>query len=208
MANDLATLRTKLATALRDPTMETWPSAELDDLLTWSCRSLYPRVAVEMSLPVYPLVTDQEDYDIPSGILEVSRVDLAQVSDDSLLYPLPGGTWEVYGDVWNSTAKLFINKVYSNPDYYLVVHGYGIYDLVDSTPPDHWVPYILARSRAEAYRRIAGDRARYEQWLASNQTQNMSVNELLNLIQDADSEADRQWRTMPRTVRRPVPGRV
>lgn len=139
---------------------------------------------------------------------EVNRVDLGEVSTDHLLGTLPGDAWHLYGDPMTAgDLVLWVMRKFTSADYYLIVHGYGVYDFVDNQIPDDWVPLVLAKARGEAYRRIAGDRARYEQWMASNQTQNMSVNELLGLIDNADRDADRLDRMLPRTVRLPVPGR-
>lgn len=206
MANDLATLRTKLATALRDPSMEVWASAELDDLLTWACASMYPRVALPISLPVYPLTEEQEDFDIPSGILEISRVDLAEVSTDTLIMPLPPGTWEIYGDVWSSTAKLFVNRRFANPDWYFVIHGYGTYNLGGGEPPDMYVPYILAAASAEAVKRMIPKRAAFTQWMKLNQKENVSVNELSQMLNQFESTAQRELSRM-KTWRKPKPAR-
>ncbi len=206
MANDLATISSKLATALRDTDHETWNSTEKDDLVTWAVRSLYPRRAQPMSKPLWPLDPDTEDYAVPVGMREVNRVEWAEVATDHLIARLPGDAWYLYGDPMSDDLTLWVSRDYTGADYYLVLHGYGVHDFT-SQIPDDWVPLVLARARAEAYRRVAGDRARFEQWLSSNQTQNMSVNELLQLIQDADDEAGRLDRMLPRTQRLPVPGR-
>jgi hypothetical protein len=206
MANDLATLRPKLATALRDVGMETWQSAELDDLLTWAAASLYPRVAIPISLPIWPLTEDEEDYDIPGSILEISRVDVAQVSDDTMLFPLAPGTWEITGDVWSGTAKLFVNRSFSNPDWYFVVHGYGAYDLENSLPPDMFVPYILAAAGSEAIKRMLPNRARFENWATRNQKESVSVNELSQMLSQFDAKAERELSRL-RTWRKPKPAR-
>ncbi len=209
MPNDLATLKTKLATQLRDEDAAdlTWSDAEKGDLVTWAVASLYPRRARPMSEPVYPLDPETEDYPAPTGMREVARVELAKVATNHWQYDLPGDAWYLYGDPMSDNLTLWVGRYYTSADNYLVLHGYGTYDLSSNLIPDEWVPLVLARARAEAYRRIAGDRARFEQWLASNQTQNMSINELLNLIQDADREAERLDRMLERTVRLPVPGR-
>lgn len=204
--NDLATLKTKLATALRDPSMEVWEEGELEDLLTWACASMYPKVALPMSLPVWPLVAGEEDYDLPGGILEVSRIDLCEVDTDSLLYPLPSGTWEIQGDVWSNTARLFVNSRYADAGHYLVVHGYGTYNLSTGTPPDHYVPYIMAAARAEAIRRMLPKRVSFEKWMTLNQKENVSVNELGQMLGMAESQAERELSRL-RTWRKPKPAR-
>jgi len=74
--------------------------------------------------------------------------------------------------------------------------------------PDDFVPLVLAKARAEAYRRMGSDRVAFENWQARNQKQNVSINELLGLIQEAESEAIRQERAIQPVWRRPVPGRL
>lgn len=207
MPNNLATLSSKLATALRDTDHETWLSTEKDDLVTWGVQSLYPRRARPLALPVYPLASATEDYAVPAGMREVNRVEWAEVATEHLVVRLPGDVWYVYGDPMAGNLTLWVSRDYTSPDYYLVLHGYGVHDVTTNLIPDDWVPLVLAKARSEAYRRVAGDRARFEQWLSSNQTQNMSVNELLQLIQDADDQAERLDRMLPRTQRLPVPGR-
>lgn len=207
MANDLATLRTRLAVSLRDPLMQTWESSELDDLLNQACASMYPRVALPMASPIYPIVTaDQEDFDMPIGMLEISRVDLADVNTDLLIMPLPPGTWEIYGDVFSGTAKLFVNRLYIDESYYLIAHGYGTYNLSTGTPPDHYVPYILAHAQAEALRTMVSERARFEKWSTRNQKQNISVNELSQMLNQAEAKAERELSRM-KTWRKPKPAR-
>lgn len=207
MANDLATLRGKLDVQLGDTSHETWDQAEKEDLITWAVRSLYPRRARVVAAPIWPLDPETEDYAVPSGMREVNRVEWAKVSTNHLIARLPGDDWYIYGDPMAGVLMLWVSRHYTSSDYYLVLHGYGIHDFGENQIPDDWVPLVLARARAEAYRRTAGDRTRFEQWLASNQTQNVSVNELLQFIQDADDEAGRLDRMLPRTQRLPVPGR-
>jgi hypothetical protein len=186
--------------------METWGSDELDDLLTSAAAQLYPRVARPISLPIYPLVAEQEDFDLPAGILEVSRVDVAEVATDTLIHHLNGGTWEIYGDPLAGEGKIFVNRSFSNPDHYLVVHGYGTYDLTTSFPPDIYVPFILATARAEAWRTMLSDRARFEKWMTRNQKENVSVNEISQMVNQAEQEAERQ-RARMFTWRKPKPAR-
>lgn len=207
MANDLATLRGKLDVQLGDTTNEAWGQAEKEDLVTWALRGLYPRRARNMEKTIWPLASATEDYAVPAGMREVNRVEWAEVATNHLVVRLPGDVWYVYGDPMAGTLTLWVSRDYTNPDYYLILHGYGIHDFATNQIPDDWVPLVLAKARGEAYRRMAGDRARFEQWLSSNQTQNMSVNELLQLIQDADDDAARLDRMLPRTQRLPVPGR-
>ena len=86
-------------------------------------------------------------------------------------------------------------------------HGYQTYDLTTNYIPDTLIPLVLAIARVEAYRRMAGSRSKFETWLAANQSQNVTVNELLLLINEADAEAQRLARLF-RRWHKPVPGRI
>jgi len=66
--------------------------------------------------------------------------------------------------------------------------------LVTNLPTDNLVPLILALARAEALRRMAGKRAQSTQWAALNQKESISVNELMQMISEADNEAMRMRR--------------
>lgn len=204
MANDLATLNAKLATALRDTDNATWTSAELDDLLTWSAARLFPRLARSLRESV-TLVDDDDQYTL-SSLREVTRVDFLD-SDGVLLMPLPDGTWELWGDGETSDPVLYINPVYAKSPYTLRVHGHAPYDLVTALPLDRHVPLILAIARAEAGRREITRRMNFKQWMNENQTQNVTVNELVLLVNEADAEAARLSAEM-KTWRKPKPGRV
>lgn len=208
MANDLATLTTKLATQLRDTDHAVWAEAEKQDLLTWATRGLYPRYARAMVEPIWPLDPDTENYALPTGMMEVTRVEQGEVATDQFVRVLGPGTWYVYGNELDGGAALFVNRVYTDADYYLILHGFGRYDLVTNLPPDDFVPLILALARAEAYQRVSGERSRFLQWQASEQEQDTSVNELLGLIDRAEATALRYRALLPQTQRRPVPGRM
>ncbi len=208
MANDLATLSSKLATALRDTDHETWNSTEKDDLVTWAVANLWggsPRIFRELdpTTTTVSLVADTYFYPVPSGVVDVWALDLYNGTDEYGM--VDGSAWQLVGDPY-SGLKIRVSPALAETGYTLRVHGIGRYDVTTNLIPDDFVPLVLAIARAEAYRRITGDRARFEQWLASNQTQNMSVNELLNLIDDAEKFALRERRSV-RTWAHPVPGR-
>lgn len=208
MANDLGTLKSKLATQLRDTANEDWTDAEKDDLLTWAVANLWagrPRIFRDLdpTTTTIPLVAETYFYSMPSGVVSVHALDLY---DGTTEYgTVDGSAWQIVGDP-NSGLKLRVAPTLAATGHTLRVHGIGRYDVTTNLIPDDFVPLVLALARAEAYRRIAGDRARFEQWLNSNQTQNMSVNELLNIIQDADETARRE-RESVRPWAHPVPGR-
>lgn len=204
MANDLATLSTKLSTQLRDTDEAVWVDAEREDLLTWACAALFPRLSKSVR-EIVTLADDDDQYALTT-VREASRVDLLD-DDDKLITPLPGGTWEVWGDTYQSSVTLYVNPAYAMTGRTLRVHGYQPYDLSTTLPPDAFVPLILAAARAEALRRMIGDRAKFEQWMAENQTQNVTVNELVLMVNEADAERERLMRSL-KVWRKPVPGRA
>ncbi len=208
MPNNLATLSSKLATALRDTDHETWNSTEKDDLVTWAVANLWsgrPRIFRELdpTTTTITLVADTYFYAVPSGVVDVHALDLYNGTNEYGM--VDGAAWQLVGDPF-SGLKIRVSPTLAETGYTLRVHGIGRYDTSTNLIPDDFVPLVLALGRAEAYRRIAGDRARFEQWLASNQTQNMSINELLSLIEEADRTAARERQSV-RTMAHPVPGR-
>lgn len=204
MANDLAGLTTKLETALRDPSNATWAEAELQDLLTWSCASIWPKVARRIR-EIVTLADDDDQYTL-STLAEVNRVDLLD-EDDLLEQVIPGGAWEFWGDGEGVGDTLYINPVYAFTGKTLRVHGYGPYDLVTNLPEDRHVPLILAKARVEAARREIARRQASKNWQTLNQVQNISVNELVLMVNEADAEAQRLEASI-KTWRRPKPARV
>lgn len=211
MANDLATLSSKLATQLRDTGHDVWNSTEKDDLITWSVANLYPRFARYIDPSVVgaeiTLVDGTYFYSVPSGVLEVSGLDWIDTDGDEL-GTLDGQAWQVTGDPFGGTLKIRVAPRIVEQGGTLRVHGYGRYDTTTNLIPDDYVPLVLAQARSEAYLRMVGDRARFEQWLAREQTQNVSVNELEQMVNQAEGEALRLRATLPKTFRRPVPGRL
>lgn len=208
MSNDLATLNVKLATALRDTSYDTWVTGEVDELINRAVDSLFPRYARPLD-PTSTTVTVTEDtyyYSLPSGVRSVDRVD--RFLDGTLdVGALSGRAWELVGDVLSGTGKLHIGRV-ADIDDVLHLHGTGVYDTATNLIPDHLIALVIARARAEAYRRVMADRERFKTWLARNQTQNVSLNEMLQMVNEADAEAARLSRETPRTWQKPVSGRV
>lgn len=205
MANDLATLTTKLSTQLRDTTHAVWAEAEKNDLLTWAIAGL------DLERPRYvresvTLADDDDQYSL-TACLSVHRVDLLD-ENSQLIMPLPGGTWELWGD-GQSLGTLYINPSYARTGWFLRVHGYAAFDLTVAAnyPPDRMVPLVLAVARGEALRRQINERANFKDWTTINQTSNTSVNELVQMVNEADSEASRLRREL-RIIHKPKPARV
>jgi hypothetical protein len=216
MTNNAAGLHDYLVTALRDTTYATWATDEMDDLIRWSVRRLFPRFArpfdgTSASASGVTLTALTYSYALPTDMLAVSRIDLYN-SDGELLGPVDGHTWEVTGYALNGAGKLHISP--QIVDNYVGgsvrCHGYGAYSLSTAASyiTDDFVPLVLARARAEAYRRVGADRERFKAWLARNQSQNVSINELLQMINEADNEVLRLERDTARTYMKPMAGRV
>lgn len=208
MSNDLATLSSKLATALRDTTHETWNSTELDDLVTWAVAGLYPRYArvLDPTTATLTLVAGTYFYALPAGVVEVSAVD--HYSGTTEYGPLDDQAWAVAGDLESGAGQLRVAPIFAESANTLRLYGYGKYDVTTNLIPDDLVPLVIARARGEAYRRMGADRANFLQWQTSEQNQNISVNELVLLINEADADANQLASRIPRTWRRPVPGRL
>ena len=204
MPNDLATLNGYLDTQLRDTTDTTWSSAEKNNLLTWSTARLYPRVARRVL--EYITLTDDTDQYETTDLIDIDRVDLLDgITDtDELIAVLRGGVWEFWGDGETVGGILFLNRRFAITGKSLRVQGWSSYDLVANPPPDKYVPLILALARAEACRREIARRTQSENWRTLDQTQNISVNELVLMVNEADSEAANLWR-QNRVWRRPKP---
>lgn len=208
MTNNLAYFNARLATALRDTAYETWDTDEIDDLATWAVRSLYPRYSrpLDPTTATVTLVTLTYYYDLPTGCIAVTRVDRVTTDSDEA-GPIHGRAWEVVGDVLNDTGQIHVSPTIVELLGTLRLRGFGRYDATANYAPDDLVPLVLAKARAEAYRRVAADRERFKAWLSRNQTQNVSLNELMQMINEADNEILRLERATPRTWQGPVPGR-
>jgi len=197
VANDLATLNVKLATQLRDTGYAVWATGEIDNLLTWAAASLAPSITERAAVDV--ALTDSTGLYTVTDWVSINRIDWFDANPTtvgtSLITPLPPGSWELQGDI-NSPASrtLYINPYYAKTGYYVRLHGYKALDLVTNLPTDNLVPLILALARAEALRRMAGKRAQSTQWAALNQKESISVNELMQMISEADNEAMRMRR--------------
>lgn len=209
MSNNLATLSSKLATALRDTDHAAWNSTEKDDLVTWAVAGLYPRLArtLDPTASTITLVAGTYFYAAPTGVIEVNNVELVDEDADEHGF-LQGQAWSTVGDAYG-TLKVRVSPtiVEGYAGGTLRVHGFGRYDTTTNLVPDDFVPLVLAIARCDAYDNISSERSRFLQWQASEQSQDTSVNDLLSMIQMARVERERQWARF-RTQRRPVPGRL
>lgn len=209
MANDAATLNGLLDIQLRDTSDTTWTSAEKDTLIARAVNNLYPRIVIPLAPATYTqaLTAGTYLYALNAAILGLAQIDLIDTASNER-GRLDTGTWRVEGDLLAGTAKVRLSpSIVDGIGGTVRYTGYGRYNVSTLPIPDDFVTQVLADARAEAYRRIAGDRVRYKQWQDGEPTQNTSVNELVQLISDAQREAD-QWRAIQKTWRRPVPARV
>jgi len=221
VANDLETMRQRLRDVLFDTDDATWNAGEKDDILKMAVRRLSRRIP----RPIDPedasadiaLVSGTYYYDVPAIFTEVTKVFYMNTDDDPIGYLQSG--WEIQGDVAAGFGKIHVSPRTVEALGTLRLYGYGRYTLntlaevaalegADSTTilEDH-VPLVLAWSQEAAWRRLLSDRARFRQWQNANQTQNVSVNEIIQMIQDASRQADEEWALL-RRFQTPVIGRI
>ena len=197
MANNLATMRNRLRQQLSDVDDATWDAGEKDDLLGWAMRRLNRRVVRPLdpraAAQTITLVSGTEFYSIDSSITHVYAVDWVDTNSNEM-GEITG--WEVTGDLASGTAKLRINEQFGKAGGTLYLNAAGRYDLTTNLIPDDYVTLVLAMARAEALERLITDRARFKQWQNTNQVQNISVNELGQMVQSASRQADQEWALM------------
>jgi hypothetical protein len=215
MANDLETMRQRLRDVLYDVDDETWNAGEKDDILGVAVRRLSQRLPRPLDPTVaaqtVTLVTLTYFYAIDSGISNIEKVFYINSDSDRIGYLEAG--WEVTGDITAGTAKLHVAPKVVERLGTLQITGTGRYTLVTKAAsqtaaiPDDYIPVVLAYSRAESYRRLLSDRARFYQWQNTNQVQNVSLNELIQMVNEADRQADDEWVSIKRW-QQPVIGRI
>lgn len=145
-------------------------------------------------------------YHLHADINHVVRADWVSDDGETEYGALDGQSWEVVGDVEADTALLFVAPIIVEQGGTLKLHTHTAYDTTANYIPNRLIPLVIARARAEAYRRLAADRQKFKAWLSRNQEQNVTVNELLQMINEADNEAlvlDRGQKSW----QKPVPGR-
>jgi len=204
----LDVLNQRLSVALHDQTYDVWDTEEMDTLITDAVAGLWPRLSRELpySTSTITLVAGTYVYSAPTGALAISRIDWVSTASDEL-GPLANGNWEQVGDPLAGALKVHVSPTIADTGGTLRCVCYGRYDLTTNTVPNDYVPLVLAVARAEAYRRIASSRVRFQQWSGAEQVADTSINELMQMINEADSEAMLQ-RRLRRTWQRPVPART
>lgn len=207
--NNAATLTWDLALALRDTTFSVWDSREMERLVIWAAAGAWPHLSREfdpsLSANIITLVKGTYFYAMPANMLAVSRIDFVDTNGNEL-GPLQPGAWDTEGDLLGGAAKLHIAPGIVMTGGTLRVQGYGRYDLTTNYPIDDYVPLILAMAREEALRRMVSNRAQSTQWLATAQPQNMTVNEIVLMLNEAKQDVQ-VLRNRYRKWFRPVPAR-
>ena len=208
MANDLATLKTKLAVALSDPTFGYWTSAEMEDLIRDAVNDLWPRYGhrIDGMTVSIALVEGTDFYDLPATVQEVDSIQWLD-ADGAFQDFLPDGSWMIHSTD-TGTQRLQINPNFAAMGGSLRLGGILKYDVTTNLIPDDITGVVISSARAEAYRRALGDRMRFKQWATTNQIQNVSVNEMLGVISESERKVAEYMSRHPRTQRRPVPARV
>jgi len=205
MTNALEDMRARIRTQLADVEDEVWDAGEKDDLLTWAVRRLNQRLNrpldPDTSTQQIALVADTYFYAIDAGITHVNRIDLIDTNSNEVGEVLG---WEVTGDLVAGTAKLHVSPRIVDQLGTLRILGYGRYTLPAMTAaqtsaiPDDYVTLVLALARGEALRRMMTDRAKFRQWQVHNQVENISINELVQMVNEADQQANDEWAAMKR----------
>lgn len=216
MATDLETLREELRDVLSDADDETWSAGEKDQLLTWAVRRLNQRnprpLDPENATQQITLVSEDYYYAIDSSITHVNQVFYVDTNGDEGGYLRPG-SWEVVGDLMAGTAKLHVSPYIVEAGGTLRITGYGRYTLSSLTAsqaaaiPDDYIQLVLDMAGARAFRRMLSDRARFRQWQNANQTQNISINELIEMTNAMEQAAQTELAQLKR-FQRPVPARI
>lgn len=217
MANDLETMRQRLRDQLSDDQDETWNAGEKEDILQWAVRRLnqrFPRpLDPTAAAQIETLVTATYHYDLDTGISNVNAVELIDVDSNELGYLTTG--WEIVDDIRGANGQIHISPtiVETFVGGTVRLSATGRYTLVSrlvsqvNAFPDDYIVIVLAWARAECYRRLISDRVRFVQWQVANQVQNVSINELVQMVGDADRQADDEWVSL-KQWQKPVIGRI
>jgi hypothetical protein len=198
-------MRQRLRTQLADVDDEVWDAGEKDDLLGWAVRRLNQRlnrpIDVEDSEASITLVADTYFYALDTSITHVNRVDMLD-SDGNELGAVEG--WEILGDLPSGDGKIRVAADIVNQGGSLRLVSFGRYTLPATGAsqataiPDDYVTLVLAMARAEALGRMAVDRAKFRQWQVQNQVQNVSINERIQMVNQAEGVASDEWALLKR----------
>ena len=211
----LEAVRDELESALYDSSNETWSTTELDYFLQRAVTRLALRapkpVATDAAAATITLVSGTYYYSIDSSIIQVDAV-MYENSDEDLIGYMQSG-WEISGDLWAGTAKLHVSPTTVEQGGKLYLRGWQKYNLVAAASDQtnaitvELVPYVIASARVDAWDQLLSDRARFYQWQNQNQVQNVSINELIQMRNEAQDQRDYEWSIIKRW-QRPTIGRT
>ena len=211
MANNAAGLNAIIDLALRDPSDETWTSAEKDAAIARAVRNLSPKVVRPLAWSDTAnsdtLVASTYYYSLASTMFYLSRIDMVE-SDATERGPLPDEAWELTGDISLGAgvvhiAPWFVQKWAGSVIWY---RGYGVYDVTTNLIPDEYVDLVIAAASAELVRALLADRSRFLQTGVTRQDQIISVTEMVTML-NAFEQVAREKKAATTTFRKPVPGR-
>lgn len=205
MANTQSVLVDLLRTALRDASDATWPETEKQSLVDRAVDACPLRPLLRTDV-MFPISDGDHSYGIDPTVASISRIDLTL--DGAPAGSIPSGLWEVTGDLSTGNAEVTIDPstVTRLSGRTAQVIGHGRYDTASHPVPDDFVPFVIAHARAEAWSRMVSDRARFRNWEVSEQTLNVSVNEVVLMLNDAQREREREQSRIFR-FRKPMPAR-
>lgn len=207
MANTTAVLRGYLQSALRDSSNATWTTTEMDNAIIRAVTTLYPRVVRPLAPESYTqaLTAGTYFYALNSAIIQLNAVDWVD-SDSNERGRLGPGTWEVLGDILGGTAKVHVSPSIADYGGTLRYYGFGRYDTTTNYIPDEYINLVIAKAEVELLHYLKSDRARFLNWANTRQDQNISLNELLQAVNNAEQRAA-MLDARTQTWRKPVAGR-
>lgn len=207
MANTAAVLLGYLQSAVRDTTNATWTTTEMNNAIARAVRELAPRIVrpLDPEATTTTLVEGTYFYSLPTGVTWVTALDLLDAAGEELGRMQPG-TWETVGDLLGGSGKLHVHPnivdgIFGGTIRY---HGYGRYDVTTNYILDEHINLVIAKAEVTLLHHLKGDRARFLQWANTMQTQNTSLNEILETINNAEQRA-RELEGKSYTFRKPVP---
>ena len=201
----LATLRTELAEAIRDPSNLTFGTDALNSLLNQGLAKLsrfHPREAVDTSVTLTVAVNSYTTSVSFTNIYRVDRYNAAGTYQETLVANTgdgPNSGWEWH----NSVLYLTPYRTWTTGDT-LHIFGYAGYAAMttdDDEPPidiaGEWA--LITFGQMEAYGRLAHDRAAFQQWQANpgnTDVTELTLGSMYRIAQDRWEEEKRDLRRM------------
>lgn len=199
----LATLRTKLADAIRDPALATFDSASLDYIINQGLTQVsrfHPREAVDsitLSVSVNSYATNVEF----TNIYRVDRYNSAGTYQETLPTNTgdgPNSGWEWHANIlWIPPSRTWTTGDILKPFGYA---GYAQLTADDDEPPldaaAEWA--IIVFGQVECFGRLVQDRTAFQQWQANPVNTDVTALSLANIY----ASAQRRWEEEKSTLRR------